>query len=62
MQAHEREAGPAFPQEAMGDASVIGDSQAITESLTVPEVTVPDEKSDVALDPDAPDVRLHLLE
>lgn len=55
MQAHEQEAGPAYPQAAKEEASA-EDSQSITEGLTSPEETIPDEKSDVALDPNAPDV------
>ncbi|KAF2815128.1 uncharacterized protein BDZ99DRAFT_515881 [Mytilinidion resinicola] len=60
MQAHEQEAGPAYPQAAKDEASAaqpnqVDDSQSITEDLTSPGETIPDEKSDVALDPNAPD-------
>jgi len=53
MQAHEQEADPG---EASADRpNQVEDSQSITEAFTVPEETIPDEKSDVALDPNAPD-------
>ncbi|KAF2501298.1 hypothetical protein BU16DRAFT_555791 [Lophium mytilinum] len=54
MQEHEQEAGPAYPQAAKDQASA-EDSQSITEGLTSPVETIPDEKSDVAIDPNAPD-------